>query len=558
MKRLKSLFVGAAALSALFFSCSTETPEYVDITSRSVNTDLTLYAPVTVERVSVDLPSDYIRGFDASCVDYYDNDAGVKWYDTDRVQKDFFTILKNHGVNTVRLRIWNNPTLGENDSKDTFGYNSLARTLKMAGRIKSAGLKLMLDFHYSDTWTDPSTQKAPAAWDDFTTADEVSEALYNYTRKVLSSLKAIGATPDYVQIGNEINNGILLTKSDGSAFTPAGGKDGSNFTDYLSAGSKAVREIAPSAKIVMHAASSSSPSNLFSTISDVDFDIIGLSYYPSLKSHGTISNLKSLIESLISSYAKPVIIAETASYYEGDSDDGLDDSSKGPSYEKTNLEDKYTDLELTSDGNGIKGTPQNQSNVIRHIIEESVGAGACGFVTWGGERHGDWEYGMFDGYGTDCQALPSIAIFTVQGGNSIGGGKTSAGSSSSSDSSDSSSSTGGGTEKTETLYSSSYSGTGNESSLADSSKLKSSIVSIVVVATDCDWTGVASGATWWITTYSDEIWTTAAKLTWIDNTHYTATISDSDVISKIKTNGLYVAATSGMTCTLTVTITYTE
>lgn len=421
MKRtIKSLLLGISAIA--FASCLNEIPDYESNASRSINSDLTFYDSVAIENVSVTLPSGYIRGFDASAVDYYEQNVdgvgAVSWYDTDRTKGDFFEILKAHGVNTVRLRIWNDPSQ-KIQGDIPVGDNSLARTLKMAGRIKSSGLKLMIDFHYSDTWTDPGKQIVPKAWQSLDSADDVAEALKSYTKSVLSSLNAIGASPDYVQVGNEINNGILLhtgynsnTDKGNGSFSYAG--TGTTLVKYLSSGCSAVREVCPNAKIVIHVASSNNPATCLSTIKDVDFDIIGLSYYPSLNSHGTIQEMKSNIQTWKNSYSKPVVIAETAWYW----NDNLTDSKVTAKLAdgKTNLvnssDSNYTDLTLDSSSSYIRGTLQNQVNVLRHIIEESVDSGASGFFTWGGEMHGNWEYGMFD---WDGEALPSIGIFGISG-----------------------------------------------------------------------------------------------------------------------------------------------
>ena len=449
MKILQS----AAAFSALLAlaSCSTDTPEYPESSSSlsssgTVNENLPSYDAVTVENVSVTLEDDYIRGFDASAVDYYEQNkminGGSVWYDTDRTQKEFFQILKAHGVNTVRLRIWNDPSSGfavdgTNDDNPPDGDNTLARTLKMASRIKKAGLKLMLDFHYSDYWTDPSKQIVPKAWQEknLGSVDEVALELYNYTKSVLVSLKSIGVSPDYVQVGNEINSGILVHT--GAAYTSGkwlgsgtfdyAGTPSTNLSTYFAAGTKAVRDVCGNdAKVIAHL--SISPKTNLSTIlnsfkslsyggTSVDYDLIGLSYYPFEESHGTVADMRNIVSSWKSVYGKDVFIAEIASPWNATDSSYLEN-------QYTNLSpSEYTDLDTGSTTNQYIGSCQNQANIVRHVIEESADAGAVGVCYWGGESMGtnNWKYSMFEYTGL---ALPSIEVFNVKGGNTLGVGKT--------------------------------------------------------------------------------------------------------------------------------------
>lgn len=226
----------------------------------------------------------------------------MTWADTDGTTKDFFEILATHGVNTVRLRIWNDPS--QFSSTVNTGMNDLERTISMAKRIKDAGLNLMLDFHYSDTWADPGRQIVPNAWKDLISADEVASALSTYTTEVLTELKKQAEiTPIYVQIGNEINYG-MVTSYQGKSFTDnsangtfayagTSSAPATNLIKYLKAGADAVHNFDSSIKVVLHLASSGRGGDLswfFTRIGDVDYDVIGLSYYPWESSHGTIAS----------------------------------------------------------------------------------------------------------------------------------------------------------------------------------------------------------------------------------------------------------------------------
>jgi arabinogalactan endo-1,4-beta-galactosidase len=154
------------------------------------------YIEVTTGNVGGDDP--VMRGADVSTLQRA-GDLGAKYYYADGTQGDPLDILKSAGVNYVRLRIWNNPRSG---------YNNKDKVLQYARTVKAKGLKLMVDFHYSDSWADPGQQTKPAAWANHNIG-QLRTDVYNYTHDVYTSLKAQGTAPDSVQIGNEINTGML-------------------------------------------------------------------------------------------------------------------------------------------------------------------------------------------------------------------------------------------------------------------------------------------------------------------------------------------------------------
>lgn len=435
--KILALLGSAVALLAVL-SCST--PEYTDSANSDIktsvsNANLLSYRSVTVNSVSATLSSDFIRGFDASDVDEQEVDKGITWYNSSGKKEDFFQILADNGVNTVRLRIWNDPEtfaekLGINVPS---GDCTLERVIRLAKRVKAANLKFMLDFHYSDFWADPSKQIVPLAWQNLASYDEVSKALYDYTLSVIDSLNSAGATPDFVQIGNEINNGFLRQTSYNSSsdvgtgeFAYAGTVKNGYIATYLSSAAKAVRLAAPDAKIIVHVASSNAPDSTVEAVKNVDFDIIALSYYPVWTEHGTISELKSRIQKYIKDYGKDVIIGETTFMWNCDSSVSEKLSAATENLIAPDTSAVYSDLETGTVGdteNIVKGTIQNQANVIRHIIEESAEAGAVGVCTWGGEV-GDWNatsnnWPYRDGAsatpGTDYMMLPSLAVMGVKG-----------------------------------------------------------------------------------------------------------------------------------------------
>ena len=245
----------------------------------------------------------FIFGVDVSML-YEIQRLGGRFYD-DGVEKDCLEILKDHGVNWVRLRIWNDPTnLGG-------GNCNHENMTELAAKAKKYGLKVLIDFHYSDWWADPGKQNKPKTWRDLH-GEDLQRALYDYTKFVLEYMKERGVQVDMVQLGNELNNGFLWP--DGQISGPnAGGFDG--FTMLLKAGIKAVRDFDPEIPIVVHLAEGGNNS-LFRWFFDelvkrnVDFDIIGVSYYPYW--HGTLEELSFNLNDVSQRYKKDVLVVETA------------------------------------------------------------------------------------------------------------------------------------------------------------------------------------------------------------------------------------------------------
>jgi arabinogalactan endo-1,4-beta-galactosidase len=226
-------------------------------------------------------------------------DLGAKYYTAAGVQADPLDILKTAGVNYVRLRVWNNPVSG---------YNNSAKVLAYAKTVKAKGFKLLIDFHYSDTWADPGTQTKPAAWASHTISTLPTD-VYNFTYGLCNSLKAQGTTPDSVQIGNEINVGMLW--NDGKVVN----NDFTNLSLLLKAGYNATKACNSGTQVIIHTADADSDANARwfydgITAKGVQWDITGLSYYCNW--HGTTANMTSVVADVKARYGKPVIIAETA------------------------------------------------------------------------------------------------------------------------------------------------------------------------------------------------------------------------------------------------------
>ncbi|MCH5290910.1 MAG: glycosyl hydrolase 53 family protein [Treponema sp.] len=396
---------------------------------------------------------DFIRGFDASAVDYdeaLNSISSSSWKDTDGKTMDFFKVLANNGVNTVRFRLWVDPSKAQVTGDDYWpsigssepqkaGDNTLERYKRMARRAKNAGLKVMLDFHYSDYWTDPGVQVIPADWQDITTADAMADKVKSYTAEVLTSLAEENLLPDFVQVGNEIDSGILLhssvavsnsgkTKNPAAADSAVQGKD-ENLYKYLKAGAEAVRDKAPNAKIILHVTNRTNGINTMSKIigANVDFDIVGLSFYPWESGHRTTTDLANSITKFKA--AHDVMVVETSAHWKArTADDGLADSGSDAYYELKNTKEHMVDfknLAVDTTNSYVLATLDNSRHVIEDIMQTVKDAGGIGVCTWGGERRADWKYGMFDW--DNCQAMSNIKAFSynfdgTSGDSGAGGG----------------------------------------------------------------------------------------------------------------------------------------
>jgi beta-galactosidase len=227
---------------------------------------------------------------------------GIKFSDNG-IEKDAIQIIKDHGINYVRLRLFNNPSLDSGYSPKK-GFCDLNYTKQMAKRVKDAGLKLLLDFHYSDYWADPGKQYKPIAWRGLN-LEQLKQAMYDYTKNVMLELKAQNTLPDMVQVGNEINHGIVWPEGSVSNLD--------TLAQLLNAGTKAVKDIAPNTVMMLHVALGGQNEETVFFVQNminrgVPFDVIGLSYYP--KWHGTLDDLRDNMEDLANRYNKDLIVVE--------------------------------------------------------------------------------------------------------------------------------------------------------------------------------------------------------------------------------------------------------
>ena len=247
---------------------------------------------------------------------------GVTFKDANNQVNDLFIILKDAGFKSIRLRLWVNPQSIDGEAYEG-GNNDLEVTIALAKRAYSHGFKIVLDFHYSDFWADPGKQFMPKAWEALSFS-ELVRIMYMYTASVLQRFTEAKIPLHYVQVGNEITNGILWPH--GKLFAKnaliTGGYE--RLSALLNSGIKAVREFSPQSKIIIHL-DRGGDVNLYKEFLSAmypllsPFDIIGLSYYPYW--HGTFSDLQANITYLQSNYVEDIMIMETSYAYNGKQSD---------------------------------------------------------------------------------------------------------------------------------------------------------------------------------------------------------------------------------------------
>jgi arabinogalactan endo-1,4-beta-galactosidase len=263
-----------------------------------------LFFVVSLFCISVPLPKSYaqfIKGADIGWLDQMEV-SGYTFYDSNGVPKDCIAILKEKGINTIRLRVWVNPS---DDKID--GHCSKQEVAKMALRAKKTGMRILIDFHYSDTWADVHQTK-PAAWVNHSFS-QLLDDVYHHTYAVLDTLKQIGVTPEWVQTGNEIFGGMLF---------PEGSTDNwPQLAQLLNKGHEAIKAVNKKIKIIIHLDYGNERFRRFfdnATKYKVKYDVIGMSYYPYwLKSdyQHTIDELSKNLTDMAQRYGKEVMVVET-------------------------------------------------------------------------------------------------------------------------------------------------------------------------------------------------------------------------------------------------------
>ncbi|GAA1677394.1 glycosyl hydrolase 53 family protein [Glycomyces endophyticus] len=310
-----------------------------------------------------------IRGADVSMTAEIEERGAV--FRADGTEHELFGLLAGSGVNWIRLRLWVDPR-DESGEPYMGGTNDLATTIALARRAKAAGQRLLLDLHYSDFWTDPKKQSMPKAWRGLKGA-ELEARVHDWTAEVLAAMAAADVAPDMVQVGNEITNGMLWPEGrtptfDWESRQWTGDDDAAydRLAGLLAAGTAAVRE-AGSARVCIHldfGGSNTLYRRWFDklTARGLDFDVIGLSYYPYW--HSTLADLRGNLNDIAARYGRDVLVVETAYAWTGDHPEGHDQVfslplAEGCGYEVSPagqaafLRDLYAAVGAVPDGRGL-------------------------------------------------------------------------------------------------------------------------------------------------------------------------------------------------------------
>ena len=322
------------------------------------------------------LPDDFIMGMDASSV-IAEEQSGVKYYNFAGEEQDVMKTLAENGITHIRVRVWNHPYDAEGHGYGG-GNCDTEKAIEIGKRATRYGMKLIVDFHYSDFWADPGKQMVPLAWKDMD-ARTKADALYEFTRDALTEMKDAGVAVGMVQLGNETNSSLC------------GESHFENIARLMNAGSKAVREVCPDALVAVHIANPervgaydgyANKLELFG----VDYDVFASSYYPFW--HGTLENLANVLNGIAENYGKKVMVMETSYPYTPDDTDFSGNTISG---ETANIVKDYP------------FTVQGQANHVRNVIDTVAHVKkGIGVVYWEGtwitvgtesweENHEKWE-----------------------------------------------------------------------------------------------------------------------------------------------------------------------
>ena len=308
--------------------------------------------PAAADGVFVDpvpgLSQDFLFSADVSSVLAEEN-SGVVYDDADGNAADLFALLKSGGFKAVRVRVWVDP-FDANGNAYGGGVCDLDTACEIGRRAEAAGLRLLVDFHYSDFWADPKKQMSPKAWEGLA-IEAKADALYAYTRESLQAILAAGADIAMVQLGNETDSGM------------AGETDWNHIAALMRAGSSAVREIAPDALVAVHFSKPNARYARLLWARNVDYDVYAVSYYPFW--HGTLENLESVLTDVSAEYGKLTFIAETSYLYTAENGDAQANSVPATG----------TDLSYAA-------TVQGQANALRAVTQSAVNGGAIGWCYW--------------------------------------------------------------------------------------------------------------------------------------------------------------------------------
>ena len=371
-KRIVATILACVLGTGLLAGCgntadvTTETEASTEV-DQIVETEMVDYEPVLptaqeeadifVEKID-GLAEDFIKGVDISTV-LVQEKSGVVYYNEAGEVQDLFKTLADAGVNYIRVRVWNDPY-----DKNGMGYgggnNDVATAAEIGKRAAMYGMKLCVDFHYSDFWADPAKQFAPKKWAHYSLEDKKT-AIYEFTKTSLKTIADAGADIGMVQIGNEINNGM------------SGETEDERVMPLLSQASKGVRDFASESgsdiKVTVHYTNIEDKKNIMNIAqkledNQIDYDVFGVSYY--VFWHGTLENLTSVLSDITEKYGKETAVMETSYAYTLEDGDATGGNSVG-------------EEELAS---GYTASVQSQANVVRDVMAATHAGGGLGVFYW--------------------------------------------------------------------------------------------------------------------------------------------------------------------------------
>lgn len=300
--------------------------------------------------------------------------TGYKFYNDNGKEEDCMKILKDHGINTIRLRTWVNPS-----SDRASGHNSKEETVAMAVRAQKWGMRIMIDFHYSDSWADPGKQKKPAAWEGHP-FPQLLQDVYDYTYDVMNDLKKAGVTPEWVQVGNETPGGMIYPE--GST------RNWPQLAQLINKGHDAIKAVSPRSKVILHLDQGNNKERFrtwfdSATVHGAKYDVIGLSYYPwwlEGKPDYTLSidDLGSNMNELAERYGKEVMVVEVG---------------------------------------GEDTKPQNTYDMLVAVIQKVKAVPnrkGLGVIYWEPEGARSWSHYALSAWGADGRPTKALDAFLVQ------------------------------------------------------------------------------------------------------------------------------------------------
>lgn len=353
-----------AAIGVILFQTLTPSNGIGSISGRDpVPQEADIYVPYIAGTTDAD---GFMRGMDVSSVlalynswQEADGSSHFKNFEGEELDiQGFFNLLHDTGTNYIRLRVWNDPF--DADGNGYGGGNvDINAAIEMGQYATNAGMKVLIDFHYSDFWADPNKQMVPKAWADLT-IDEKADALYEYTKDCLLQLKDAGVDVGMVQVGNETTNGFC-----GEVNWP-------NITKLFSAGSRAVREVDSDILVAIHFTNPEKAGNLANRAKklynyEVDYDVFACSYYPFW--HGSLENLTTVLKDVAETYDKKVVVAETSWAFT------LEDGDGNGNTVAVGSNDSVGDYEFSAQG---------QASEIAGVIQavKNVGESGIGVFYW--------------------------------------------------------------------------------------------------------------------------------------------------------------------------------